>query len=654
MRTNIRDASLEDLKFLVWLEEQSFPPHRQCSRNSLRTSILSPKQTALIIEQVLPDDTTIPLGAAVIYSYKYSQRIYSLAVHPDFRGSGAGAQLVQHILSSAALAGYEKVSIEADANNHRLICWYQKQNFELTKVLDDYYAPGEPAYRMVHSLHLADTSAPAPENIIVVDQLKKWPLSFENVEIVSAETYLTSSRFKNAKRLQVLNLCNSYKTHSTGYYVSLLAAARSQRIVPTVMTVKDSSNLGIAQSVFDELTNRPEYKLNLAEGETKEITVVLGHSPEKAHAEIARKLFHLFEIPFFSLTLKMSHGDLLVKKFTILPPAKVASAHHELLEKSLTSYFQRKRHYRQQIKKYKYDLAILTDPNEKTPPSCPKALEKFKLAAEKVGFFVEFVNKLDYRRICEFDALFIRETTALENHTYRFARHAYTEGLTVMDDPWSILLCSNKIYLHERLSRARIRQPKSWLLTKNSITKELVSLFPFPLVLKLPESTFSLGVYKVESVEAFHEKLNVLFKQSDLVIAQEFLESEFDWRIGILDNTPLFACKYYMARGHWQIYNWEQSDPEEFSGNFESVPINQVPADVLKAAVKASSLIGDGLYGVDLKDVGGKPYLIEVNDNPNIDAGIEDLVLGDELYLRIMTSIYNRLEREQIQPRYLQ
>ncbi|SHK18493.1 Glutathione synthase/RimK-type ligase, ATP-grasp superfamily [Rubritalea squalenifaciens DSM 18772] len=652
MRTNIRSARLEDLDFLVWLEEQSFPPHRRCSRNSLRTSIISPKHCTYIIGQILADETTIPIGAAVVIAYKQSQRIYSLAIHPDFRGSGAGAGLVQHILHAASLAGFEKVSIEADANNHKLICWYQKQNFELNKVLGDYYAPGEPAYRMVHSLHLTDTSAPAPENIIVVDQLKKWTLHLENVEVVSAETYLTSSRFKNAKRLQVLNLCNSYKTHSTGYYVSLLAAARNQRITPTVMTVKDSCNIGIAQSVFDEIGTRP--KITLQEGESTQITVILGNSPEKAHEEIARKLFRLFEIPFFSLTLKKIQGELLVKKVCVLSPTKVFAEHRDLLEQSLISHFQRKRHYRQQLKKHKYDLAILTDSNEKTPPSCLVALEKFKAAAEKVGFFVEFVSKLDYRRICEFDALFIRETTAIENHTYRFARHAYTEGLTVLDDPWSILLCSNKIYLHERLNRARIRQPKSWLLTKNSITKELVSLFSFPLVLKLPESTFSLGVYKVESVEAFHEKLESLFKQSDLVIAQEFLESEFDWRIGILDNTPLFACKYYMARGHWQIYNWEQSNPEDFSGNFESIPINQVPAEILKTAVKASSLIGDSLYGVDLKEVGGKPYVIEVNDNPNIDAGIEDSILGDELYLRIMTSIFNRLERERVQPRYLQ
>lgn len=54
--------------------------------------------------------------------------------------------------------------------------------------------------------------------------------------------------------------------------------------------------------------------------------------------------------------------------------------------------------------------------------------------------------------------------------------------------------------------------------------------------------------------------------------------------------------------------------------------------------------MGDGLYGVDIKMVKNKPYVIEVNDNPNIDAGIEDAVLQKELYEKVIASIFNRIE----------
>lgn len=128
-----------------------------------------------------------------------------------------------------------------------------------------------------------------------------------------------------------------------------------------------------------------------------------------------------------------------------------------------------------------------------------------------------------------------------------------------------------------------------------------------------------------------------------MIVCQEFLYSEFDWRIGILDNNPIFACKYYMSKGHWQIYNWA-GEEEDNSGDSETVDIEEVPEEVIRIALKAAALIGDGLYGVDLKLVNDKVYVVEVNDNPNIDVDIEDYVLKDKLYDRIIESIYNRIE----------
>ena len=72
--------------------------------------------------------------------------------------------------------------------------------------------------------------------------------------------------------------------------------------------------------------------------------------------------------------------------------------------------------------------------------------------------------------------------------------------------------------------------------------------------------------------------------------------------------------------------------------------IGEAPYDVVKTALKAANLIGDGLYGVDVKQVGQKYYIIEVNDNPNIDAGYEDAILKDALYREIMGVFLKRIE----------
>jgi glutathione synthase/RimK-type ligase-like ATP-grasp enzyme len=55
--------------------------------------------------------------------------------------------------------------------------------------------------------------------------------------------------------------------------------------------------------------------------------------------------------------------------------------------------------------------------------------------------------------------------------------------------------------------------------------------------------------------------------------------------------------------------------------------------------------MGKGLYGIDIKVVGNKPMVIEINDNPNIDFGVEDLYYGDLIYSKILTALKTRVQQ---------
>ena len=63
-----------------------------------------------------------------------------------------------------------------------------------------------------------------------------------------------------------------------------------------------------------------------------------------------------------------------------------------------------------------------------------------------------------------------------------------------------------------------------------------------------------------------------------------------------------------------------------------------------KSLTQRSKRPGKGLYGVDLKQTGNRVVVIEVNDNPSIDAGVEDEFIGDELYTLIMQEFINRVQ----------
>ncbi|MBI3171594.1 MAG: RimK family alpha-L-glutamate ligase, partial [Hydrocarboniphaga effusa] len=262
--------------------------------------------------------------------------------------------------------------------------------------------------------------------------------------------------------------------------------------------------------------------------------------------------------------------------------------------------------------------------------------------AEDLGFDVEFIDKSDYGHVAEFDALFIRETTAVNHHTYRFARRAAREGLVVVDDPLSILRAANKVFLAQLMERHRIPQPRTMLIHTRNL-KQVASELGFPCVLKQPDSQFSKGVIKVENAAEFKEKASDMLERSDLIIGQSFEPTDYDWRVGVLDGQPLYACRYFMAKDHWQVVK-RAGNGAKVEGNHETLAVEDVPAQVLKTAVDAARAVGNGLYGVDLKQFGKVVKVIEVNDNPNVDYGVEDLVLKEALYRRIMEYFIKRLE----------
>lgn len=480
--------------------------------------------------------------------------------------------------------------------------------------------------------------------LIVTQNTKDWELSITGVQVISAKSYLTDTQYVDMNNAKVYNLCRSYRYQSAGYYVSLLAEARGHQVVPSVTTIQDLKYQTIIRSLSDDLDDLIQKSLDGLHSDEFILSIYFGKNVAKKYDRLSRQLFSLFGAPLLRATFQY---DEKAKKWHLqnisaIAVTDVPEYHQTSLNRFAREYFNKPKIIRPKKRKTIYDLAILINPDEEAPPSDEKALQRFVKAAHSLDFYTEFITRDDYAHINEFDALFIRETTAVNHHTYRFARKAFAEGLVVIDDPLSILRCTNKVYLAELLTKAGITIPSTMIVHKDN-KDQIIDTLGFPCILKQPDSSFSQGVAKATSETELNEKLDRLLDISDLIIAQKFLPTDFDWRIGIIDGDPFYACKYYMARGHWQIMNWNGTGANR-TGKSETFHLSEVPKPVVTAATKAAGLIGNGLYGVDVKLIDGKPYVIEVNDNPSIDHGVEDAVLKDEVYLRIMRVIFNRIE----------
>jgi len=465
--------------------------------------------------------------------------------------------------------------------------------------------------------------------LIVVENPKRWPLEIESVEVVAAKTYLVDRRFSEMRRVAVYNLCRRLGYQSLGYYVSLLATARGHRPLPDVATAQALGQAPLLKAASEDLEAEMQRSLGRLRSDAFTLSIYFGRNVAARYDRLARALFNHFPAPFLIARFAKNGEEWRLAGLRLGAASDIPDSHRDFVIARAGEYFAKRSPLKAPAAGPRYDLAVLWSPDEPNPPSDERAIRRFVKAAARHGIGAEVIGPEEYGRLAEYDALFIRETTYVNHHTYRFATRALAEGLVVIDHPESIIRATNKVYQAELFARHGIPHPRTHVFHDGSAS-ELVERVGLPCVLKKPDGAFSIGVVRVATPEEAAERLTALLAESELVLAQEFTPSDYDWRIGVLDKRPLFAARYHMVRGHWQIAS--HGNRTSRFGRVEAVALADVPESVVSVAVRAASLFGEGLFGVDVKAVDGRVLVMEVNDNPNLDAGLEDGVEKSRLW----------------------
>lgn len=275
-----------------------------------------------------------------------------------------------------------------------------------------------------------------------------------------------------------------------------------------------------------------------------------------------------------------------------------------------------------------------TDPREE------KALHNFKHAAEALGHEFGFLFRENISEIPKYDAVFIRATTDPLYTAYIVSRTASELGLKVVDDPESIKICGNKIHQYSLFEKHDIPHIPTIFISKEDLHhKRLTEIFRTlgkPVVIKAPYTSFSRYVEKAACETSFREVAKRFFRKSDVLAVQQFVPTAFDWRVGVLNGEVLYVCKYMIPKGRWKHGAKLRGKPTVIWGRTVSLKKENAPAELKKLALRACKVIGNGLYGVDIKESNGSYVVVEVNDNPSIYAGYEDL-RDKDLYGKIIT-----------------
>ncbi|MGD0028600.1 MAG: RimK family alpha-L-glutamate ligase [Candidatus Bathyarchaeia archaeon] len=281
------------------------------------------------------------------------------------------------------------------------------------------------------------------------------------------------------------------------------------------------------------------------------------------------------------------------------------------------------------VEKYNF-----SDPREE------RALENFKQAAVRLGHEFDFMFRGDVSGIRGYDAVFIRATTDPLFTAYVVSKTAFELGLKVIDDPKSIQICGNKIHQYALFEKYGVPHIPTLFINKDEFHhRQILDIFREfgkPVVIKAPYTSFSRYVEKVACETSFREVALRFFRKSDVLTVQKFMPTAFDWRVGVLNDEILYVCKYMIPKGKWKHGAKLRGKPTVIWGRTFSMKRENAPVRLKEVALKACGIIGHGLYGVDIKEVNGEYVVVEVNDNPSIYAGYEDL-RNEDVYGKIIS-----------------
>ncbi|WAP68695.1 RimK family protein [Jiella pelagia] len=480
--------------------------------------------------------------------------------------------------------------------------------------------------------------------VVLVGRLADLDNSATPHKMMTSRDYLARPALFRGQRPKIINLSRTYAYQSRGYYASLLAEARGHRIIPSVETMIDLSEKKLYENALPELDSVLRKACDKGEAPVSPIRIYFGYSSDHRLERFAKLVFDWFRAPALDIHLEPNAATTTIRRIGFSTLGKLDETEMSRLYAAMERYTGREWRAAKTKTPAKYTFATLYDPREELPPSSVDTLKHWARVAARLGVDVEPITRKDLPRLANFDALFIRETTSISNHTYRFARRAMQEGMPVIDDPISMIRCTNKVYLNELMAANAVACPPSLMIAGREDFKRAADELGFPMVLKIPDGSFSRGVKKVDDFAGLEKLAGAWLEDSDLLIAQKFMPTKFDWRIGVLGGEPLFSVQYLMAKSHWQIINHETGG-RPMEGGFKSFSLGETPPHVLDAGLRAARCIGDGLYGVDLKETDDGVFVIEVNDNPNLEHGVEDSIEKDEVWTRLTRWFVDRIVR---------
>ncbi len=144
MAVHIRDATHRDLPRILEIERLAFPTPWSLSSFKRELTLPFSRLTVATVDGNAP--TTV--GFLCRWLVADECHILNIAVHPDYRRVGVGAELMKLAIAEARARGASLVTLEVRRSNLPARSLYRKFEFEERRLRRHYYGAGEDAIVM--------------------------------------------------------------------------------------------------------------------------------------------------------------------------------------------------------------------------------------------------------------------------------------------------------------------------------------------------------------------------------------------------------------------------------------------------------------------------------------------------------------------------
>lgn len=144
----IRKAELADIPAILEIEQVCFQED-SFSKQQFAYLIVRSKGAFYVVQE---ENRLIAYVSLLFHEGTRYLRVYSIAVHPDFRGKSLGQRLMEQTVRVACEYEAEKITLEVKESNTPAIGLYMKNGFIPAGIKPHYYHDGSDAIYMQRTM----------------------------------------------------------------------------------------------------------------------------------------------------------------------------------------------------------------------------------------------------------------------------------------------------------------------------------------------------------------------------------------------------------------------------------------------------------------------------------------------------------------------